>query len=96
MSKPPKGWQGWDPCSDDKNRPVECGNCGWTGREDEVDEYIPDLSERIDAGMIVPVGCCTAPRGGTYLCGSLVYYTDVEIIYRRKPGVLDKIVEATE
>ena len=100
MGDPPEGWQEWDPCGGDKNRPVECGDCDWTGREDEVDEYMPDLSERIDAGMIVPVGCCTAQiedsKDGAYLCGSLVYYTDVEIVYRRKPGVLDKIVEATK
>ncbi len=83
----PDGWQEWDPCVIDANRPVECGNCDWTGRELDVELYIPDLQDRVDPGMTMPVGVCP--------CGSLVYFSDVEIVYRRKPGVLGKIVEAT-
>jgi len=99
VSDPPEGWQEWDPCGGDKNRPVECGNCDWTGRESEIDEYIPDFEDRVEAGMIVPVGVCPATHtdseDGDYPCGSTVYFADVEIVYRRKPGILDKIVEAT-
>ena len=99
-SKPPSGWEWWDPAAGDKNRPVSCDDCGWEGREDEAEGYIPDLSERLDPGMIVPVGCCPATvtdTGSTapFPCGALVYYSDVEIVYRKKPNVLEKIVEAT-
>lgn len=93
----PRGWSEWDPCSGDNNRPVECSNCDWKGREDECDDYIPDLQERIEPGMIVPVGVCPAihtdSRDGDYPCGSLVYYSDVEIIYRKVPNVLERIAE---
>lgn len=99
MSKLPDGWQEWDPCSSDRNRPVECGNCDWKGREDEIDTYIPDLSQRVDPGMIMPVGVCPAThiftKDGNYPCGSTVYYSDIEVVYRRIPNVLEKIVEAT-
>ena len=99
MSEPPEGWTTWDPCSGDNNRPVMCLNCDWTGHEDDVDNNIPDLWERVDAGMIMPVGVCPAihscSKDGDYPCGSTVYYSDVEMVYRRKPNVLEKIVEAT-
>jgi len=102
-SKLPKGWQDWDPCGGDRNRPVECGNCDWKGFEDDIEDGlwgINDLVVRIDPGGIVPVGACpsmlTHENTGTYRCDSHVYHADVEIIYRRKPSILDKIVEAID
>jgi hypothetical protein len=92
----PNGWQAWDPCGGNSNRPVECGNCDWKGFEEAVDDYIPDFAQRVDAGMIVPVGVCPAThadsKDGSYPCGSLVYFSDVEIAYRPTPTILDKIV----
>jgi hypothetical protein len=102
-SNPPEGWQEWDPCCSDNNRPVECGNCDWKGRENDISDGIwgiNDIYERIDAGSVVPVGVCPAvhscSKDGDYPCGSLVYFSDVEMVYRRVPNVLEKIVEATK
>ena len=99
----PKGWSTHDPCATDANRPVECGDCNWVGWEDDVDDGlwgINDLVERLDQGGIVPVGACPArianTSTGTYRCQALVYYSDVEIVFRRKPSILDKIVEAID
>lgn len=99
----PEGWQEWDPCGGDKNRPVECGDCQWEGFESDIPDGLYGISElenRIDPGSIVPVGSCPEQlvdaNIGTYKCDAHVYYADVEIVYRRKPGILDKIVEAIE
>lgn len=85
------------------NRPVECGDCDWKGFENDIDEGlwgISDLVERIDQGSIVPVGACPAQvyheNIGSYKCDAHVYYADVDIVYRRKPTILDKIVEAID
>ncbi len=108
--KLPKGWHEgqWSALSADcsqipQNRPVECGDCNWTGDEGDIDVMIYDCSnlfERLDAGSVVPVGECPAQvmdsKDGVSVCGAFVYYTDVEIAYRRTPGVLDQIVEACE
>lgn len=82
---------------------MECGDCQWEGFEDDIPDGlwgISSLTERIDQGSIVPVGACpceiTDKNIGTYKCDAHVYYADVEIVYRRKPGILDKIVEAIE
>ena len=99
MDKPklPDGWQAWDPCRDDHNRPVACDCCNWKGCDDDVDDYIPDFEQRVDPGMTVPVGVCPAthtdPKNGDYTCGGLVYYSDVQIIYRRLPNILERIAE---
>ena len=93
----PNGWSEYDPCTGNSNRPVQCDNCQWKGFEDDVPDGvwgIKDICERVDGGMIVPVGVCPAIIGD-YSCGSLVYYTDVQIMYRPAPTILDKIVEAT-
>lgn len=99
MSKLPKGWEHWDIGSVNDNRPVRCDGCGWEGREDDLDEIV-DFHARVMPGEIVPAGQCPNPvmdsKDGEYDCGCLVHYTDVEVAYRWAPGVLDKIVEATE
>ena len=104
-----RGWQEHDPASGDDNRPVKCGSCDWEGLESEVFQRLyncENLFERLDPGSVVPVGECPylhededweeneSPR--RTVCRSLVYYADVEIIYRRTPTVLDLIVEAVE
>src|SRR6187402_3749287 len=33
----------------------KCDNCGWTGKDEEVDV---DSDCRVDAGDIMPAGCC--------------------------------------
>ena len=92
----PKGWTDHDPCGGNSNRPVECGQCDWRGHEGDVDDFIPDFSQRVDPGMIVPAGVCPkmhlCSKDGIYPCGSLVYFSDVEIAYRPTPTILDKIV----
>ena len=101
---PPKGWSTHDPCAPDTNRPVKCDNCDWEGHEEGLGDRdiwgIADLCERLDPGGVTPVGECPAklddPNIWPYTCRSLVYYSDVEMVYRRKPGILDKIVEAIE
>lgn len=103
-SKLPKGWSDYDVCMSDRNRPVKCGDCRWEGHENDLEDDglwgIRDIYNRIDAGSVVPAGQCPAihtdSKNGDYECGALVYYDDVEIIYRRKPNILDQIVEATE
>jgi hypothetical protein len=61
-----------------------------------------DLHERISPGVQCPAGECPAtvtsddPHIGDHPCRSLVYYTDIEIAYRRTPNVLEQIVEAIE
>ncbi len=103
MDKPPKGWSEHDPCSSEPNRPVKCDSCYWEGFEadHEFDLWgIADICERLCPGGVTPVGECPAkiddPNVGLRTCRSLVYYSDIEIVYRRKPGILDKIVEAIE
>lgn len=104
--KPPKGWH-WGPWDalrangykPEQDRPVYCGNCDWTGRESDITVMIYDcdnLPGRLDPGSEVPVGECPAIQRGFDLCGSFVYYNDIEIAYRRKPDILEQIVEATE
>jgi len=85
------------------NRPVECGDCDWKGFENDCEDGlwgISDICERLSPGSVVPVGICPAEhmcsKDGGYPCGSLVYYSDVEIAYRETPTVLDQIVEAVE
>lgn len=99
----PKGWQEWDPCGGDKNRPVECGHCQWEGFENDIPDGIwgiDNIYDRIDPGSVVPVGPCPAKLTdsniGTHTCQSHTYFSDVEIVYRLKPTVLDKIVEAID
>ena len=100
----PDGWQEWDPCahgSASNNRPVQCGDCGWTGFEDDVQEtiwQIDSLLDRVGPGEILPVGTCPEihldSKGGEFICRALVHYSDVEVAFRQTPGILDKIVEA--
>ncbi len=58
----PDGWEGYDPCGSNTGRPVQCGDCGWKGFEEEVEETIWQLGhhlmERIAPGEILPVGTC--------------------------------------
>lgn len=98
----PKGWEESDPCAGDSNRPVACGSCDWKGDESDVPDglwEVDDIHDRVESGDIVPAGICPAeadPNVGVYACRSLVFYSDVEIVYRKVLGVLDKIVEAVE
>jgi len=74
------------------DRPVACGNCDWEGIEPELGREMADLDrlwDRLSPGSEVPVGECPE-------CFSLAYYTDILVAYKRRPGVLDMIVEATE
>lgn len=100
MSKLPDGWTEWDPNSHIQDRPLVCSDCGWTGRESDIEDYyIHDIFERIDAGQIMPVAECPEmhmdSKDGDYKCGALVHYSDIEVAYRPAPTVLEKIVEAT-
>ena len=99
----PKGWEDYDVCLGESNRPVHCGSCDWKGFEDDVEDGlwgINDIEDRLSVGSVVPVGECPATiidaKVGSFTCGSLTYYSDVEIVYRRTPTVLDQIVEAVE
>lgn len=97
----PDGWSYHDPCGGRECRPVSCGDCGWTGFEDEVEEtlwQLDGLLERVSPGEILPVGTCPAtdtPSNDGRPCRVLVHYDDVEIAYRPAPTILDKIVDAT-
>lgn len=96
--KLPDGWKDYDPCCSNPNRPVECGDCGWEGFENEVHEtlwQVDGLLERVSPGEILPVGTCPAGRGDT-ACRAWVHYTDIIVAYRLAPNVLEQIVEATE
>jgi len=102
-NKLPRGWKEWDPHGGVARRPVECGDCGWEGFEDEVQESAFELDsilERVGPGEIMPVGSCPAIRlpshYGEPICRALVHYSDVIVAWRKKPNVLEKIVEATE
>lgn len=97
--KLPNGWQEWDPNCSVNNRPIQCGDCGWEGFEDDIDDhYIHDLTERIGPGDFMPY--CECPqkhmcsKDGEYRCGALVYYSDTIVAYHQAPTVLDEIAEA--
>lgn len=100
MSNPkmPKGWTVYDPNTGEQNRPVECGNCGWKGRENDIPEGlwgVSDIYDRLDAGSVVPAGECPGKEDG-YLCGAFVYYADTTVAYKKVLNVLEQLVEATE
>jgi hypothetical protein len=63
----------------DEIRRVECGNCEWKGREDEMRcsmEDGEDLWERLDAGSEVPAGDCPD-------CGAFCYLHEEDNPYAR-------------
>ncbi len=103
MTKLPDGWHHGQHTALDgvpDNRPVQCHDCGWEGREDDVERTlweIHKLAERLDSGDVVPVGTCPAihtdSKDGDYACGALVYYSDVIVAYRRAPNVLERLAE---
>jgi hypothetical protein len=77
----------------DDDRPVACGDCDWKGKESELLETIEDidhLNDRLTSGDPSPTGLCPASDGGE-VCGSFVYYDDIEICYRMKPTVLEEL-----
>ena len=94
--KPPKGWfdnpyEAHNFLTPD-NRPVECGNCDWTGTENGLGlpfEECEDIWERLDPGSEVPVGECPD-------CRSFAYYSDVQVAFRLVPNVLQRIAEEIE
>lgn len=96
----PKGWKSYDTNAQVENRPVKCSNCAWSGHENECEPHITDLRERVEPGDIMPVGECPAmlyhPNIGDYRCSALVYFDDVIIAFREKPGIIDEMIEATD
>jgi hypothetical protein len=104
---PPDGWVSepylaLTPEERGGDRPVECWECGWKGHESDVDmtlSDIKDLGERLTPGDPSPYGLCpswisddsTVPA--TFVCSCFVYYTDIQVAYRKMPDVLDRIVE---
>lgn len=101
--KLPNGWEDYDIHASKSNRPVECGDCGWTGFEDDVEEsiwQIDSLLERVSPGEILPVGTCPEihldSKDGESICRALVHYSDVVVAWHDAPNILEKIVEATD
>jgi hypothetical protein len=98
-----------DSNSNSITRPVECGRCGWSGNESDVFPLceIKNLASRLEPGCEIPVGecknktpaswlCCEQSEQLLAVCGGLVYYADIEVAYRPKLGILDRIVEKLE
>jgi hypothetical protein len=54
----------------------KCDNCDWTGTPTIGLEEIPDLSQRLDVGSVVPSGECPE-------CGALCYETEED---RKNPS----------
>jgi hypothetical protein len=91
----------------DGDRPVACGDCQWQGKESDLNEIledIPQLNERLTSGDPSPAGLCpntdpdtcclgTSTTGSDGVCGSFVYFNDIEICYRVKPTVLEALAE---
>lgn len=106
--KVPDGWVAdhYNALTDEErggDRPVECEECSWKGRESDVDillHDIKDLADRLVPGGPVPYGLCPnwisddSIVPSTFVCSCPVYHTDIQIAYRKMPDVLDRIVEA--
>ena len=73
------------------SRRVECGDCDWTGTEDDIDlGSVEDLLQRIDPGSEVPAGEC--PK-----CGALCYVLRSDNDYnsgeRRLLAMMNELIE---
>ncbi|MGE3483502.1 MAG: hypothetical protein AB7L09_02100 [Nitrospira sp.] len=93
-TKLPKGWKSYDPLSGAASRPVRCGDCGWIGVAEDLDE-IEDLYERVDPGQVMPPGQCPAIGPDGFACGCFADFTDVIVAFRVVPNILEQIEEAT-
>lgn len=68
----------------------ECGNCGWTGSEEQLGcvlADVPHLAERLDPGQTVPSGEC--PK-----CGALAYpveHKELEIVVNVSGGLVTDV-----
>lgn len=73
-----------------------CDNCGTEYEEEDLEDAgkfgldaIPDLTQRLDAGGLVPSGECPDPE-----CGALVYPVDPNFVPAEFERTLKDLVES--